>query len=51
MRFLFVEREAVHSKNGLTGTFVGYSRTPLALDNYRRMVVACPTPGLKNAKK
>jgi len=33
MRFLFVEREAVHSKNGLTGTFVGYSRTPLALDN------------------
>ena len=37
LRFLFVEREAVHSKNGLTGTSAGYSRTPLALDNYRRL--------------
>jgi hypothetical protein len=33
MKSLFVEREAVHSKNGLTGTSAGYSRTPLALDN------------------
>ena len=37
MRPHFVEREAVHSKNGLTGTSAGYSRTPLALDNYRRL--------------
>jgi hypothetical protein len=50
MRSLFVGLQDAASKNGLTGTFVGYSRISLALDN-RRMVVACPTPGLKNAKK
>ena len=37
MRSLFVGLQDAASKNGLTGTFVGYSRTPLALDNYRRL--------------
>jgi len=37
MRSLFVGPQDAASKNGLTGTSAGYSRTPLALDNYRRL--------------
>ena len=37
MRFLFVGLQDAASKNVLTGTFVGYSRISLALDNYRRL--------------
>jgi hypothetical protein len=33
MRSLFVGLQDAASKNGLTGTFVGYSRISLALDN------------------
>ena len=49
MRSLFVGLQDVHSRNGMTGNPAGYSRTPLALDNYRRLNLS--DAWIKNAKK